>query len=80
MINALISTARGWVGISFSEKGVRRLNLPVPNKKEALSQLGAGHIADLDKSDSMDGLRRQVVEYFNGDKVGFHCRLDLSWS
>jgi len=56
------------------------LNLPVADKKEALAQLGAGHVADLDKSDSKDGLRRQVVEYFNGGKVGFHCRLDLSRS
>jgi len=78
MIYDLVLTTYGWVGISFSEQGVRRLNLPVADKKEALALLGTGHVADLDKSDSMDGLRRQVLDYFKGGKDGFHCRLDLS--
>ncbi|MFA5064969.1 MAG: methylated-DNA--[protein]-cysteine S-methyltransferase [Dehalococcoidia bacterium] len=78
MIFDLIPTACGWVGVSFSKKGVRRLNLPVPDKKEALALLCAGHATDLEKSDGIDRLRQQVVDYFNGGESGFNCRLDLS--
>ena len=78
MFNTLISTKRGWVGISFSRKGVHRLNLPVADRKQALSLLCAGKEKDITESESMEGLAQQVREYFQGGRRDFDCRMDLS--
>ena len=76
----LVSTVRGWVGIAFSDRGVRRLNLPVQDEKEAVSLLDTGNTTNLHKGEGMASLRRQVTEYFNGNKAEFDCVLDLSGS
>jgi methylated-DNA-[protein]-cysteine S-methyltransferase len=65
------------VGVSFSEKGVRKLNLPVSDKREAMTLLGAGRKMDINHGDVAE-LRSQVARYFTGGKRGFDCRLDLS--
>ena len=80
MLHSLISTARGWVGITCSDRGVRRLNLPVQDEKEALALLGVRNATDLHKGDDIGSLRRQVSDYFNGKGAGFDCKLDLSGS
>jgi methylated-DNA-[protein]-cysteine S-methyltransferase len=80
MLHALISTARGWVGITCSDQGVRRLNLPLQDKKEALTLLGIRNEADYYEGDGIDSLQRQVTDYFNGKRTGFDCKLDLSGS
>jgi methylated-DNA-[protein]-cysteine S-methyltransferase len=78
MLYTLISTAHGWVGIAFSDKGVRRLNLPVQHENEAISLLGTGYTDNLHKGDSTGSLGRLVTDYFNGKEVVFDCVLDLS--
>jgi methylated-DNA-[protein]-cysteine S-methyltransferase len=80
MFYALVSTARGWVGITFSDRGVRRLILPVQEEKVALDLLGMRNATDLLKGDGAGSLRRQIADYFNGKKAGFDCVLDLSGS
>jgi methylated-DNA-[protein]-cysteine S-methyltransferase len=80
MLHALVSTARGWVGITFSDRGVRRLNLPVRDEKDALALMGIRKATDLHKVFNVDSLRRQVADYFSGKRVGFDCTLDLSGS
>jgi methylated-DNA-[protein]-cysteine S-methyltransferase len=77
---ALVSTACGWVGIVWSDRGVRRLNLPVQTEKEAMALLCIGNATDLDKGEANGPLRRQLTDYFNGNKTGFDCTLDLSGS
>ncbi len=78
MHHALISTARGWVGVSYSELGVRTLNLPVQDEKEALALLGIGGITDSYNADDMGLLQQQVKDYFKGRGRVFNCKLDLS--
>jgi methylated-DNA-[protein]-cysteine S-methyltransferase len=80
MLYSLVSTARGWVGIAFSDLGVRRLNLPVQDEKEAISMLGTDNTPDLHKGGGMGSLWRQVTDYFNEKEVVFDCVLDLSGS
>ena len=79
MFHAIIPTDRGWVGIAFSQRGVRKLNLPVHDRKDALALLGIGSAADSYNEDA-GSLRRQVTGYFNGKRGCFDCRLDLSGS
>lgn len=80
MLYTLVSTARGWVGIAFSDRGVRRLNLPVQDENEAVSLLATGNTQSLHKGDGMGFLERQVTDYFDGKKAQFDCVLDLSGS
>ena len=79
MLYALIPTARGWVGIAFSQRGLRKLYLPVQGKKDALALLGISSATD-SYNDDAGSLQRQVMDYFNGKGGGFDCRLDLSGS
>ena len=78
MLYALVSTANGWVGIAWSGRGVRRLNLPVDDKKQAMSLLGVRKAGDLHNDEVAVPLRRQVKGYFSGKKTRFDCMLDLS--
>jgi len=80
MLHALISTACGWVGITYSDRGVRRLTLPVREKKEAMGLLGIHNTADSCNGDGAGSLQRQVADYFNGKREVFDCKLDLSGS
>jgi methylated-DNA-[protein]-cysteine S-methyltransferase len=80
MLHALISTACGWVGITYSDRGVWRLTLPVRSMKEAKGLLGIGSAAHLHNGDDTGSLRSQVADYFSGKRVGFDCKLDLSGS
>jgi len=80
MLHALISTAHGWVGVTCSDRGVCRLNLPVQDEKEALAKLGLRSAVDLHTGDIIGSLRRRVIDYFNGKKAVFNCRVDLSGS
>ena len=80
MLYALISTAKGWVGIAWSGRGVRRLNLPVDDDKQSMSLLGVRNAADLHNAEVPGPLRRQVKDYFSGKKTHFDCILDLSGS
>jgi methylated-DNA-[protein]-cysteine S-methyltransferase len=80
MLYTIVSTARGWVGIAFSDRGVRRLNLPVQDEEEAISLLGTGYTSSLHKDDGAGSLGSQVMDYFNEKEVVFDCTLDLSGS
>jgi methylated-DNA-[protein]-cysteine S-methyltransferase len=80
MLHALISTACGWVGITYSDRGVRRLTLPVHDKNEAMGLLGIHDAADSCNGVGTGSLQRQVADYFSGKRAGFDCKLDLSGS
>jgi methylated-DNA-[protein]-cysteine S-methyltransferase len=80
MLYTLVSTARGWVGIAFSDRGVRRLNLPVQDEQEAVSLLGAVNTTSLHKGDGAGFLGRHVTDYFDGKRAEFDCILDFSGS
>jgi methylated-DNA-[protein]-cysteine S-methyltransferase len=80
MPHALISTDCGWVGISYSDRGVRRLTLPVSDKEQAVVMLGIHSDEDSCNGNGIAALQRQVADYFSGKGGGFDCKLDLSGS
>jgi methylated-DNA-[protein]-cysteine S-methyltransferase len=80
MLHSLISTDRGWVGISYSERGVRRLTLPVRDKNEAMGLLGIHKVDDLHTGIDTGSMQRQVADYFSGKRTGFDFKQDLSGS
>jgi methylated-DNA-[protein]-cysteine S-methyltransferase len=80
MLHALISTDSGWVGVSYSDRGVRRLTLPVRDKEEAMGLLGIHSAEDSCNGNGTTALQRQVADYFGGKRGGFDCKLDLSGS
>lgn len=77
--HAVVSTARGWVAVLTSSKGIRRMSLPHDSPSDALGSLelsGADAGEEL-APESLDGLRQRLDLYFNGGKTFFPDALDL---
>lgn len=73
----VLSTAFGWVGMAWSERGLLAITLPQPTEQQALCQLPATlssgqSPAGLDVDILVDKLRR----YFAGDAVSLNEPLD----
>jgi len=70
-------TAWGWVGIASSPTGLLALTLPQPTQERALQPLlerwGEEQLYD----DVLDGLKRKLQHYFDGQRVLFDEPLDL---
>jgi len=75
---ASCQTAWGWVGIASSPSGLLALTLPEPTQERALKLLlerwGEGQSYDDPK---LDGLKRKLQHYFDGQRVLFDEPLDL---
>ena len=70
-------TAWGWVGIASSPAGLLALTLPEPTQERALKLLepwGGGQSYD---GPRLDGLKRKLQRYFDGQRVLFDEPLDL---
>jgi len=72
-------TAWGWVGIASSPSGLLALTLPEPTQEKALKPLlerwREGQLYD---DPRLDGLKRKLQQYFDGQQVLFDEPLDLS--
>ena len=67
----------GWVGVLASEKGLRRLALPLSSPQQALEALHAdAKGAHLDSA-HFEELRQELETYFSGEYVDFEQDLDL---
>jgi len=73
----VFATDLGWVGIQSSDRGLRRLTLPVGSPQEACSLLGVGILPDSPPDFLADVISR-LKKYFNGYRVTFPDPLDLS--
>lgn len=75
----VFQTRLGWVGIVYSMKGLQRLILPMASTEETLSAVKDLPLS-MDDSDSvpLGDLPQRLQQYFNGERVDFYDRLDLS--
>ena len=71
-------TAKGWVAVLGSKKGLLAVALPHPSKESALEELGA----NMDNAAPDDGFFSDIVsrlrDYFAGEQVSFDDELDTS--
>jgi methylated-DNA-[protein]-cysteine S-methyltransferase len=71
-------TAWGWVGMASSSGGLLALTLPEPTQEKALKPLlerwGEKQLHD---DPRLDGLKRKLQQYFDGQRVLFDEPLDL---
>ena len=74
---AVFPTLFGWMGVIASQKGIRRLNLPVASKEIALQDLGPEISGGIWDPSSFEKLRLKIEKYFLGEKVRFDETLDL---
>ena len=70
----------GWVGILASEKGLLAATLPRPSAETARRELGEGAEQAALSPHRLADLSRRLKSYFNGEKVEFPDKLDLSMS
>ena len=75
---AVVKTAVGWVGILGSTTGLKRITLPQHSEAEAQQQIGDSNDLTIIPSRIYEDLKERLVRYFNGHKVDFPDRLDLS--
>ena len=72
-------TAWGWVGIASSPDGLLAVTLPEPTQEDALKPLlerwGGEPLHD---DPRLDGFKRKLQQYFDGQRVLFDEPLDLS--
>ncbi len=72
-------TAWGWVGIASSPRGLLALTLPEPTQERALKPLLERWGEKQPYNDpKLDGLKRKLQHYFDGQQVLFDEALDLS--
>ena len=72
------NTRMGWVGILGSPKGLRYTTLPQPSSKEAHELLGNQVNYAARSHNRFNGLIERLRAYFNGGKIDFPDKLDLS--
>ena len=72
------NTRMGWVGILGSPKGLRCTTLPQPSSKEARELLGDQVNYAARSHNRFNGLIERLRAYFNGGKIDFPDKLDLS--
>ena len=74
----IFNTAKGWMGILGSPRGLRRIILPRASAEETRQSLGNS----LNHAVQSPRLFRDLIErltiYFNGQKVPFPDKIDLS--
>ena len=75
---ATVNTKYGWVAMGGSEAGLALLTLPKSSRKTALSEIKE-LAADAGEDTSVfSDLPNRLQRYFNGEKILFTDRLDLS--
>ena len=75
----IFNTSLGWVGISGSRDGLRRLVLPQPSPEEAFRLLNEGILKQNEaEAGSFGDLPERIRDYLSGKPVSFPDKLDLS--
>jgi len=73
--SAIITTEMGWVGISVSGRGLRRVTFPHPNRGRAREELGEDVLVP---ESEFGDLPERLRAYFSGEPVSFPDQLDFS--
>lgn len=79
LTHAVVPTARGWVAVLTSSKGIRRMSLPHDSPSDALGslELSGSDAGEELAPETLDSLRQRLDLYFNGDRASFPDALDL---
>jgi methylated-DNA-[protein]-cysteine S-methyltransferase len=75
---ALVKTKAGWLGISGSAAGLRRLILPQASPQAVLSMLDNCLIGATPDISLFGALSQRLKRYFEGETVTFPDKLDLA--
>ena len=77
----VFETRLGWVGIAGKDGRIRRLTLPLPDKREAEKALREGMPEDLvETKHDFSGEADRIRAYFRGERVKFKCEIDAAGS
>jgi len=74
----IFNTARGWVGILGSTRGLQRTTLPHASAEETRQSLGVSINHAVQSPQLFQNLIERLTFYFNGQKVHFPDKIDLS--
>ena len=74
----VFNTSKGWVGILGSPEGLRRVTLPSASAEEIHQALGDSINPANQSSQLFRDLVGRLTLYFNGQKVPFPDKIDLS--
>ena len=75
---AIFNTAKGWMGILGSIRGLQRTTLPHASAEEIRQSLGNSLKHTTQSPQLFRDLIERLTIYFNGQKVHFPDKLDLS--
>ena len=75
---AVFETCAGWVGVLGSRLGLRRLTLPLDSASEACVELGGELSLAVSSPDFFSDVTGRLKRYFEGEKITFPDKLDLS--
>ena len=75
---AIFNTARGWVGVLGSTRGLRRTTLPRTSAEETRRSLGNSLNNATQSPQLFQNLIERLGFYFNGQRINFPDKLDLS--
>ena len=71
-------TAAGWIVLSGSSAGLRRVVLPVKTYDEAVSRLGVDISQEKEHPAYFQDAVQQLTRYFDGQEVNFNIALDFN--
>ena len=74
----VFETDAGWLGILTTKRGLRRITLPQKSAQAARQQLGDSINYANQAPLLFDNLVHRLRQYFNGQKVSFPDKLDLT--
>ena len=82
----IFNTSLGWMGVSGSQDGLRRLILPQPSPEQAwqlLSESGLSyHTKRLNEAETnyFGDLPERIRHYLSGEPISFPDKFNLSWA
>jgi methylated-DNA-[protein]-cysteine S-methyltransferase len=71
----IFPTSAGWIGVTGSIAGLRRVILPRPSEKEVLDEISGGAIP---RPDIFKDITTRLKDYFDGKPVDFPDEPDFS--
>ena len=74
----LFETKSGWMGITGTSAGIRRIILPMSDRKSALKAIVNSHKFEMEHSEeAFLEAKTALTEYFDGKRIDFNIPLDL---
>jgi methylated-DNA-[protein]-cysteine S-methyltransferase len=77
---ALVETAWGYIALVCRGSYLYRLILPQRNKRNIIKTIQSEFAAAQRDDGLLPDLQKSLGKYFEGHKVAFDCRIDVSWA